>query len=458
MGTVGINFGSATSGAGFDVATTVSAITANLTAIETPWKTQLTSLKAQDTALTTIGTDLSTLSTSLSALTDFQGILATKEGSSSDTNVVALASAGPTANSGSHTVVVTNLAQTSSEYSDPAAATDTLSGSLALQVGAGAATTVPIVAGQSDTLSTYAAAINAAGLGISASVISDTSGSRLSLVSQTGGSAGQLTVTGTLTDSTTSTSLTLNTGLLGRDANLTVDGTAVVSGSNTISTAIPGRHLPAALRRPLHPGSARHRQRQHRRGIRFPPPSSLPSTPSSKTSPPRKATTPRAMPSPLYGQSIISQLQSSLSLSLTSGAASGSISSLSQLGISVNNDGTLALDTSTLDSTLNSSYSDVVGFLQNTGSFGQNLNATLLQVGSASPTGAITTQLASYTSQEATLNIDVTNQNTLIATDTASLTTELNTANEALQEIPQQLDEVNELYSSLTGYNESSDS
>ena len=455
MGTVGINFGSATSGAGFNVATTVSAITANLTAIETPWNTQLTSLKAQDTALTTIGAGLSTLSTSLSALTDFQGILATKEGSSSDTNVVELASAGPTANSGSHTVVVTNLAQTSSEYSDPAAASDTLSGSLTLQVGAGTPATIPIVAGTSDTLSTYAAAINAAGLGISASVISDTSGSRLSLVSQTGGAAGQLTVTGTLTDATTSTNLNLNTGLLGKDANLTVDGTSVVSGSNTISTAIPGvtfQLLSADPSTQVQLVIANDNTDVE---------SAFSTFVSSFNSVVKDLSTQEGNDSsgnaePLYGQSIISQLQSSLSLSLTSGAASGAISSLSQLGISVNNDGTLTLDASTLDSTLNSSYSDVVGFLQNTGSFGQNLNATLLQVGSASPTGAITTQLASYTSQEATFNTDVINQNTLIATDTASLTTELNTANEALQAIPQQLDEVNELYSSLTGYNESS--
>ena len=38
MGTVGINFGAATSGQGFDVASTVTAILAAQQAIETPWK------------------------------------------------------------------------------------------------------------------------------------------------------------------------------------------------------------------------------------------------------------------------------------------------------------------------------------------------------------------------------------------------------------------------------------
>jgi len=46
MGSVGLNFGSATSGAGFDVATTVASIVANLKTVENPWNTQLTALKA----------------------------------------------------------------------------------------------------------------------------------------------------------------------------------------------------------------------------------------------------------------------------------------------------------------------------------------------------------------------------------------------------------------------------
>ena len=44
MGTVGLSFGSPTSGAGFDVSSTVAAIVGNLQNVETPWKTQLTSL------------------------------------------------------------------------------------------------------------------------------------------------------------------------------------------------------------------------------------------------------------------------------------------------------------------------------------------------------------------------------------------------------------------------------
>jgi flagellar hook-associated protein 2 len=195
MGAVGINFGSATSGTGFDVTTTVASIVANLQQVETPWNNQLTSLKADDTALTSIGTDLSSLSTSLNALTNFQGVLTQKLGSSSNPDVVTLSSANASASAGSHTIVISQLAQTSSEYTDPISASDTISGALTIRVGSGAATTIPVIAGTSDTLATYAAAINYADVGVSASVISDAAGSRLSLVSKTSGAAGALTVT-----------------------------------------------------------------------------------------------------------------------------------------------------------------------------------------------------------------------------------------------------------------------
>ena len=53
MGAVGINFGAATSGAGFDVTTTVASIVANLQQVESPWNTQLTAANAAN-ILTTV--------------------------------------------------------------------------------------------------------------------------------------------------------------------------------------------------------------------------------------------------------------------------------------------------------------------------------------------------------------------------------------------------------------------
>ena len=135
MGTIGLNFGSPTSGTGFDVSSTVSMIVANLQKVETPWKTQLTSLQSQDTQLSSLGTLFSKLSSDLSSLTDFRGVMAQKTGASSNTSVLELTAASTSAIAGTHTVVVNNLAQTSSGYMDEIAdSSDQLSGTISIAV------------------------------------------------------------------------------------------------------------------------------------------------------------------------------------------------------------------------------------------------------------------------------------------------------------------------------------
>jgi len=81
MGTVGLSFGSPTSGAGFDVSSTVAAIVGNLQNVETPWKTQLTALESQDTVISSLGTLFSNLTNDIGSLTDLTGIMAQKTGS-----------------------------------------------------------------------------------------------------------------------------------------------------------------------------------------------------------------------------------------------------------------------------------------------------------------------------------------------------------------------------------------
>ncbi len=259
MGTVGLSFGSPTSGTGFDVSATVSQIVANLQNVETPWQNQLTSLESQDTVISNLGTLFSNLSNDMSQLTDFQGILAQKEGSSSNTNVLELTAASSSATAGTHTVVVNSLAQTSSGYlAEVADATDALSGSITLQVGDGTAETFAIGAAPGtgaaantvytgsasgdDTLSALASAINASGVGISASVLTDATGSRLSLVSGTSGADGDITATdNTLTaavENTLSYSGTAGTGTTGSGATTTSSGT--LSPASSLNDTLAG--------------------------------------------------------------------------------------------------------------------------------------------------------------------------------------------------------------------------
>jgi flagellar hook-associated protein 2 len=213
MGTVGISFGSPTSGTGFDVSATVSQIVANLQKVETPWKTQLASLQSQDTALSSLGTLLSSLSNDMSQLTDFTGVLAQKTGSSSDTNVLQLTNATSAAVAGTHTVVIKNLATTSSGYLTalPGASAQ-LSGSITLQVGGGPAQTIQMSSLSDPTLSGLATAINSSGAGITASVLTDATGSRLSLVSGKSGANGTITVSANSLAAATNAAMTYTAG------------------------------------------------------------------------------------------------------------------------------------------------------------------------------------------------------------------------------------------------------
>jgi flagellar hook-associated protein 2 len=451
MGTVGLSFGSPTSGQGFDVASTVAQIQAASSAIENPWNSQLTALQAQDTAFTSLGTDLSTLTSSIQALTDFEGVLSEKEGSSSDTNTVALTTAATTATAGSHTILVGQLATTSSAISGTIAnANDTLSGSVVISVNG---KSQPPISADGDTLSQLAAAINSAGIGVTASVLTDTNGSRLSLVSSTSGAPGQLDLSASsLSDSGNSLGFTTQAGT---DGSITVDGATLDVSSNTVTNAIPGVTLQLLAQStgttPVQIEITNDNTDVEAAVNNFVQAyNKVANDLSAQT-----GNDASGNPEPLAGTTLLSQLQTSLSGALFGGQASGSINSLEQLGIEVESgtSGTLTLNSDTLANALNSNFADVTGFFQNAGSFGQNFASTLNNLGTQAPDGAIFLAQQQNSSEETDLKADITNENALLATQKTQLTTELNQANQILQSIPSQLDEVNSIFDSITGFN-----
>ena len=153
----------------------------------------------------------------------------------------------------------------------------------------------------------------------------------------------------------------------------------------------------------------------------------------------------------------ISTLQEEPQQALDFTQSSGAVTSLTQLGVSVNNDGTLTLATDTLDSELNSNYQDVVNFFQSNGSFtsfGGNFSTVLNNLGNSAPDGVLTLAQNENSSQQSAVNANISNENSLISTEQTNLTTELNQANYTLEMIPSQINEVNELYSAITGYNQ----
>jgi flagellar hook-associated protein 2 len=455
MGIVALSFGSPTSGQGFDVSSTVSQMVANLQSVETPWKNQLSLLESQDSAVSTIGSDISTLSGALESLTDFEGVLSGKQGSSSDNNVLELSSASSSAVAGTHTVVVTSLAETSSYVSttlSAANAGDTLSGSLSVTVNGSTQT----IDASGDTLATLASAINSDDYGFSANVITDSSGSRLSLVSGTSGVAGDLTVSSTVEDSTTSSAISFTQSQPGADAQLTVDGVQLSSPSNTVTSAIQGvtfQLLSAAPSETVQVEITNDNSAVETAVSTF---VSAYNTVLQALNA-QEGDDASGNAEPLYGSSIAATLQEDIEQALDFTQTSGAVTSITQLGISVNDDGTLSLDTDTLDSMLNSNYSDVVNFFEPSGeftSFGGNFSTVLNNAGDNAPNGLIYEFLAQNSTEENSLNTEISNENASISAQQTQLTTELNEANYTLTEIPQQLDNINEIYSAITGYNE----
>lgn len=466
MGSVGLSFGSPTSGQGFDVSATVDKIVTNLQAVEIPWKNQITTLQSQDTALTSIGTDLGSLATALQTLTDFQGTFSGKEGSSSDNSVVALTNATSTAVAGSHTVVVTQTAKTYSWASGDLGTGDTLTGTLTI-----AGKTITISDGtardnngnkipQNNTLAMLASYINQGNYGVQASVVPDGSaGSRLALVSRTSGGGGAVAIdSSALNDATTGNAVSIAQAQQGQDAIFSVDGVSMTSGSNTVTTAIPGVTM-QLLSAP--PGNAVQVEITNNN-------SQVESDISNFVTAWNKVAgdlntqegkTSSGSAEPLYGNPAIAMLQEQLQQAIRFTQSSGAITTLAQLGItaSASDDGTLTLNTATLDSALNTSYQDVMNFFQPSTSFtsfGKNLTTTLNNAGSSGPTGTIYLALQQNSAQESALNQNITNQERLIDEQKTQLTTELNAANFTLQEIPQQIEYVNQIYSAITGYNQ----
>ncbi len=456
MGTVGISFGSPISGAGFNVSQTVSQIVSNLQGVETPWKNQLSATNAQDTSLSNLGTLLSQVSNDMTSLTDFQGVLAGKQGSSSDPTVIALTSASSSAIAGTHTIVVNSLAATSSGYlSAITNASDTLSGSLTIQVGTGTAQTITI-GSTSNTLSTLAAAINTAAIGVNASIITDANGSRLSLVSGTSGAGGNLTVTSSVTDSTTSTSLGYTTATAGANASLTVDGLSVSATSNTVSTVIPGVTFQLLAPSPVTSGTPETVQVQilNNNTAVVSSISQLVSDYNAVISAVNTQETNNASGAaqPLFGSPTLAMFHEQLLGSINQSNTQGNVGNITQLGISINNDGTLSLDTSTLNSELNQDYSGVISFFQNSGSWGLNFSTALNNLGNSSPTGMLTLDLNANSAIISSLNQNISNENLLISSQQSSLTTELNLANQTLQQIPSNINSMSMIYSAVTGY------
>src|SRR5262249_26958974 len=123
-------------GAGIDVANTVAQLIAAIRAPEQVWTTQQSLAKVQGQALTQLNTEVAALSNSVDLLKDVAGAVTARAVTTSNPSLVSATASNATP-VGSHTVVISSLATSSSYYSDPVAtsATTLANGTFTIQVG-----------------------------------------------------------------------------------------------------------------------------------------------------------------------------------------------------------------------------------------------------------------------------------------------------------------------------------
>lgn len=428
---------------GIDVSSAVSASITAAEAPETSWENQQTTLQSQTSALTSLQTDATNLDNDMQSLNSLTGPLAAASATSSNSAIVTGTAASGSA-IGNNVIVVNSLATTASYSSSSvsSASADLPTGeTISITPSGGSATTFTTGSGV-DTLSDLESAINKAGLGVTASVITDASGARLAITSDTSGSAGSFQI------SSTGGSFGFAVGNTGNNASLTVNGINVSSASNAVTGVIAGVTLNLQ--------------------------SASPGTSVSLNVAPNTAEASNAINEFVSdyntligavntqyadtgsGQGVLADdpsvqnLQNTLLQALdytaspTAGATSTTVPNLSSLGITMNTDGTLTTNSATLSSALQNNFSDVRNFFQGSAlnGFANSMDQQLTNFTSPAD-GAFTVDLQSISTENTGLETDITNfQTNVIAPLKTQLTTEYSNAEIALQQLPAEIKDV----------------
>lgn len=426
---------------GIDVSAAVSSAVTAARSPEQAWETQESTLQSQISALTQIQTEATNLDNDMLNLNSIAGPLSAMTVSSSNANVVT-ASAASGSSVGNHVVVVNSLATTASWTSGTFA-----SGSTALPAGSFTITTggssTTITTDGTQTLSDVATEINSDKLGMTASVITDATGSRLALVANSSGAASNFTI-----GSSDSSGFGFAQAASGSNASLTVDGISISSASNSVTGVIPGVTLSLLS---ADPGV------QVSLGV-APDASQIASALQQFVTDYNTLVTDLSSQFTFNGtsegvlatDSTVRGLQNDVlsALDFTYAPASGSttIPNLTALGISVDNTGKLTLNTSTLQSALQNNFADVQSFFQGTAlngfanSFDQQLTSFI-----SPSSGAFTVDLQSMNSEISDLQNSISNfETTYITPLQAQLQNDYSQAEIALQELPNEMKQIDE--------------
>lgn len=325
----------------------------------------------------------------------------------SDPNVLS-ANAGSTAVPGNYAVNVTQLAQSQNliaagQTSSTAAIGNGTATTVTFDLGAisggtlsngvysgatftsnGSGTASITIDGTNNTLEGIRNAINSAAMGVTATIVNDGSGTpyRLALTSTNSGVSSSLKITtsggdgsiGNLLGYDPAGTQNLTQTLAAQNAKLTVNGIAITSASNTVNEAIQGVTLtlknttvtPASL------SVARDTSAISSAAASFVDAyNALASQIKSRSAYGSSTTAGGA----LAGDGTLRTMQDQLRGIFNTPASGGTLTSLAQVGISFQKDGSLLLDSSKLNSALSANFSDVTNLFSSSTGYATRLEA-----------------------------------------------------------------------------------
>ena len=333
---------------GLNTSSIITSLVNAAKASESQYTSQQSTLSDQKTAVDAISASLSSLGTFAQSL-ELPSTLQLKTATTSDSHLSVAVSGDATATT--HTMRVEQIASAQT-VSSKTFTTDApgMLGTGSVQITSGSASAT-INYDSTDTLETIAAKINGANAGATASVLFDGTSYRLMVASNSTGTANK----STFVDSGDSLQLSdpNNIKVKAQDAIVDIDGVPVTRSSNVIDDALPGATITVNSAQAATDPDTSVTVANDTTGL-----TSLLNTLVSdynavsgalgvQMTYNQSATT----QAPLFGDSTMRQLQSSMS-AIASQSFGGM--NLTQLGITIDSDGNMSLDSDTLNATLQS--------------------------------------------------------------------------------------------------------
>jgi flagellar hook-associated protein 2 len=432
----------AAGGSVIDVSSLVSQLVAATQAPqESLINSQTQAVTTQISSLGTLKSALSTFQSSLSALETPSAFQVETATSSDQTAFTATASSG--APLGTYNVSITQLAQAQQLLSNAVSDSSLGTGTLSVSLG-GTSFSVPVTSGN-NTLADIAAAINGAAgnPGVTATVLQGADGNHLLLSSAQSGAANNITVSETDGGSGLA-ALTYGSGntanytqeSAAQDAEYSVSGVNFTSSTNTVTNGLNGVTLdllgttaagtPATLN--VSSDSTTITSNIQAFVTAY---NTLQSAMSSLGGYDASSGT----AGPMMGNAVLTGMQNQIQDALYSVVNTGSstYNTLASIGITTNSDGSLSLNTATLQSALGTNFSAVSQLFSSTSGVASTLNSDITTALGAN--GSITQAGQTLTSQENALTQQSSQLTAQMTALTASLTQQYSALNSLLSSL-----------------------